>query len=127
MEALKRALAAAANRETFEEFLTILDEDVIWDPGETFPFGKEYGHDGVRSFFRQWIGAFEDFRFEPVEYRDGGNAVFVHMHQWGRGRGSGVTTEIDLWQVWLFSEGKVVRFVQMPSREAALQAAGLSK
>ena len=127
VEALRRAFAASADAGTYEPLLSILDEDVVWDPRGTFPGGKEYGHDGVRSFFRQWIGAFEGWRFEVVEYRDCGNAVFVHMHQWGRGKGSGITTEIDLWQVWLFFESKVVRFVQKPSREEALEAAGLSE
>ena len=127
VEALKRAFAASADVDTHEELLTILDEDIVWDPGETFPSGKESGHDGVRSFFRQWIGAFDEWRFEAVEYRECGNAVFVHMRQSGRGKGSGVTTEIDLWQVWLFFEGKVVRFVQKPSRKEAIEAAGLSE
>ena len=131
VEALRRAFAAASDRDTYEQAIhplfAILDEDIVWDPGETFPGGKGYGHDGVRAFFRTWIGTFEEWRFEPVEVRDSGNAVFVHMHQWGRGKGSGAPTEIDLWQVWLFFEGKVVRFVQKPSREAALKAAGLSE
>lgn len=126
VEALKRAFAASTDAETPEQLLTILDEDIVWDPGEMFPSGIGYGHGGVRSFFRQWVGAFQGWRFDAVEYRACGNAVFVHMHQSGRGKSSGVTTEIDFWQVWLFFEGKVVRFVQKPSREEALEAAGLS-
>jgi hypothetical protein len=47
------------------------------------------------------------------------------MRQAGRGKGSGVLTDIDFWQVWLFFEGKVVRFVMKPSRDEALEAAGL--
>lgn len=124
VETLRRVFEAAADTGRVEDLLAILDEDIVWDPGG-IPSRKTYGHEGVLSFFRHWVGTFEEWRFEVVELRECGNAVFVHMHQWGRGRGSGVATEIDLWQVWLFFEGKVVRFVQKPSREKALEAAGL--
>ena len=116
----------AAGRDRPDDFFAIFDEDVVWDAGDT-PGGKRYGRDGVREFFRQWIGAFDDWRFEMQECIDSGDSVFVHMRQWGRGKTSGATVEIDLWQVWLFFEGKVVRFVQKPDRQAALEAAGLSE
>ena len=124
VDALKQAMAAGPDRP--DEFFTIFDEDVVWDAGDT-PGGKRHGRDGVREFFRQWVGAFDDWGFEAAEYIDGGSAVFVHMRQWGRGKTSGATVQIDLWQVWLFFEGKVVRFVQKPDRESALEAAGLSE
>ena len=122
VEALKRAFAAGPERP--DDFFAIFDEDVVWDAGDT-PGGKAHGREGVREFFRNWVGAFDDWRFEIQEYIDGGSAVFVHMRQWGRGKTSGATVQIDLWQVWLFFEGKVVRFVQKPNRQAALEAAGL--
>jgi ketosteroid isomerase-like protein len=124
VEALKRAFAAS--RERPEEFFELLDEDVIWDVGD-FPGGRFHGRDGVREFFRQWVGTFEDWDFEVREWIDGGDSVFVHMHQRGRGKSSGAATEIDFWQVWLFFEGKVVRFVQKPDRRSALEAAGISE
>jgi ketosteroid isomerase-like protein len=122
VEALKQAIAAGPDRP--DDFFAIFDEDVVWDAGDT-PGGKVYGRDGVREFFRQWIGAFEDWHFEIRECIDGGSSVFVHMNQSGRGKASGATVEIDLWQVWLFFEGKVVRFVQKRDRGGALEAAGL--
>lgn len=123
-EVLKRAFEAA--RDDPDEFFAILDEDIVWDVGE-FPGGRTYGRDGVREFFRQWVGTFEDWQFEIREYIDAGNSVFVHMHQRGRGKASGAAAEIDFWQVWLFLEGKVVRMIQKPDREAALRAAGLTE
>jgi hypothetical protein len=104
----------------------IVDDDIVWDVGD-FPGRKAYGREGVREFFRQWIGAFDEFRYEGVEFIDGGHTVFVHMRQWGRGKTSGVTTEADFWQVWLFFEGKVVRLVHKPTRREALEAAGVQE
>jgi ketosteroid isomerase-like protein len=116
VEALRRILSLPPDRA--EEFLALLDEDVVWDPGSRFTGGKAYG---------QWIGAFDDFRYEAVEFIDAGDSVFVHMRQSGRGKASGVATDIDFWQVWLFFEGKIVRFVMKPSRDEALEAAGLAE
>ncbi|MCD6016742.1 MAG: hypothetical protein K0R88_2826 [Solirubrobacterales bacterium] len=48
------------------------------------------GPDGVRRFFRLWVGTFEGWAYEVEEVIDAGDAaVAVHIHQWGRGRGSG--------------------------------------
>jgi predicted SnoaL-like aldol condensation-catalyzing enzyme len=124
-DALKQALTNPTDHP--EDFFAILDEDIVWDAGSSFPGGKVYGRDRVRDFFRQWVGAFEDWRSEVMECIDAGSAVFVHLHQSGRGKGSGVTTQTDFWQVYLFFEGKVVRFVQKPERRQALEAAGLSE
>ena len=125
VESLKRALSVRPDQA--EDFFALLDEDVVWDPGDRFPGGKVYGPDAVREFFRGWIGTFDDWRYEAVEFIEAGNSVFVHMRQSGRGKGSGAVTDIDFWQVWLFFEGKVVRFVMKPSRAEALEAAGLSE
>ncbi|MEA2523227.1 MAG: SnoaL-like domain [Thermomicrobiales bacterium] len=77
VDALRRILAVPPDQA--EEFLDLLDEDVVWDPGSRFPGGKAYGRDGVREFFRQWIGAFDDFGYEALEFKDAGDSVFVHM------------------------------------------------
>jgi ketosteroid isomerase-like protein len=125
VEALKRAFAAAADQQP-DSFFELLDEDVVWDVGD-FPGGRFRGREGVREFFRQWVGTFENWNFEVRQMLDAGDSVFVHMHQRGRGKTSGAATEIDFWQVWLFLEGRVVRFVQKPDRRSALETAGLSE
>ena len=125
METVKRVVSLSVDQA--EDFLAILDEDVVWDPGERWPGGKSYGRDGVRQFFREWIGAFEDLRYEAVEFVDAGDSAVVHMRFSGRGKGSGASADADFWQVWHFFEGKVVRFVMKPSRADALEVAGLSE
>jgi hypothetical protein len=53
--------------------------------------------------------------------------VIARMHLWGRGRGSGIEIENDIWQIWTFRNGKVVHYCDFESREEALEAAGLSE
>ena len=124
LDALMEAFTAARDNRLDASY-DLLDEDVVWDVGD-FPGGRFHGHDGVREFFRQWVGTFDDWAFEAREWIDAGHAIFVHMHQRGRGKASGAATEIDFWQVWLFLDGKVVRFVQKPDRDSALQTAELA-
>ena len=122
VEALMRAVAGAQDRP--DAFFALFDEDVVWDAGDV-PGGKRYGRDEVREFFREWVGAFDDWTFDVAECIGAGNSVFTHIRQSGRGKTSGVPVQLDLWLVWLFFEGKVVRYVAKPNRQAALEAAGL--
>jgi hypothetical protein len=63
----------------------MLADDVEWDtkdlplPGPSTRFGP----DGVRGFFRDWVGAFEAWGYEAEEFIDAGEATVVCLHQWG--------------------------------------------
>jgi ketosteroid isomerase-like protein len=107
-----------------EAFYSIFDERVEWHTGFVFPDATSYrGVDGVREFFRTWIGTFEDWGFEVEEVLDIGDSVVILLHQWGRGKGSGAEVELRFWQVWTFAEGKVVRCVAHFDKAGALEAA----
>jgi ketosteroid isomerase-like protein len=43
----------------------------------------------------------------------------------GRGRGSGVETTQESWQVWRFREGRAYRWEEYLDRTEALEAVGL--
>jgi hypothetical protein len=126
VKTIKRAFAAARDRP--EEFYSLFDPDAIWDITGYFPGPpRYYGPDGVRDFFRRWWGAFENWGFEAIELIDAGSSVVVHLHQWGRGKGSGVEIDNETWQVWTLFAGKIIHYAARPSREEALEAAGLSE
>jgi ketosteroid isomerase-like protein len=48
--------------------------------------------------------------------------VLLGFHIDGRGRESGVEVEMEGWDVWTFSEGRVIRRQTFASREEALAA-----
>jgi ketosteroid isomerase-like protein len=63
---------------------------------------------------------------EYTELIDAGEHVVSIQSTRGRGRASGVQVEhANFAGVWTVREGKVVRAVWFPTREEALQAAGL--
>jgi ketosteroid isomerase-like protein len=116
-------ISAPANAEAL---FSILDENVEWDYVGAFPEVVTYhGPDEVREFLRQWAGAFNDFGFEAEEAIDAGDSVVVRLHQWGHGKETGAQVESRTWQVFTFSDGKIVHCRGYDTKSEALEAAGL--
>ena len=67
-----------------------------------------------------------DRRMELERAIDAGDQVVALVHEYRRGKGSGVTVEADIALVYGFKEGKVVRIEPYMSQADALEAAGLS-
>jgi ketosteroid isomerase-like protein len=72
------------------------------------------------------LEAWEERRLEAEEFIDAGDAVVVLLHEYRRGRGSGVELEADTAVVVAVRGGRVVRIQGYMDRGAALEAAGLS-
>ena len=79
----------------------------------------------VREFEERDLEAWEERRLEAEEFIDAGDDVVVLLHEYRRGRGSGVELEIDPAVVVAVSGGRVVRIQGYMDRRAALEAAGL--
>jgi ketosteroid isomerase-like protein len=119
---------AAAQRDT-EAVLSLYDPDVEWDTSHhpmaeiSSGFGIRRGHEGLRSWFRDWYEAFEDFEHELQELIDTGEHVVSVGIDRGRGRGSGLVIHRQIAGVWTIRDGKVKRVVWFVSRDEALAAA----
>ncbi len=121
---------AAANRRDFELILTANDpERYEYHPSADYlPPDMErvyYGHDGYRKFWRQWLDAFGDIRWDPEEMIDFGTKALVTTCQSGHGSGSGVAVSQPVFQLFTFRRGLVIRQEDFSDREKALEAAGL--
>jgi ketosteroid isomerase-like protein len=77
------------------------------------------------TFEAQDLEAWEERRLEPEEYIDAGDVVVVLLHEYRRGRGSGVELEARTAVVVAVRDGRVVRIQGYMDRAAALEAAGL--
>ena len=121
---------AAANRRDFELILTANDPaSYEYHPSPDYlPPDMDtvyYGHDGYRLFWRQWLDAFEDIRWDPEEMIDFGAKALVTARQSGHGSGSGVGLSKSVFQVFTFRGGLVIRQEDFLDRSKALEAAGL--
>ncbi len=130
--ALARAMTrayAAANRRDFELILTSYDpQEYEYHPSvDLLPpdFETVYrGHQGYLEFWRRWLDAFEDIRWDPEEILDLGETALVTTRQSGHGSGSGVGVSVPVHQLFTLSRGMVIRQQDFLDRSKALEAAG---
>ena len=80
-----------------------------------------------QKFEAEDLEAWEERRLEAEEFIDAGDDVVVLLHEYRRGRGSGVELESKTAVVVAVSGGRVVRIQGYMDRGAALEAAGLSE
>jgi ketosteroid isomerase-like protein len=119
----------AVNRADVDAFVACFHPDVEWEvSGERFPGfqGTYRGHDGVRRWLEQALEVWDSVRLdveEITEWGDGWLVLGVLMTT--RGGGSGVETQLRLWQAFLIDGGQVTKRIgPYWTRDAALEALG---
>src|SRR5919106_6711392 len=108
-----------------EGMLPYFHEDIEYLPREEG--GAIHGHDALRRYFERWMEPWEEFRVGPTEFQHTADSVFNGVEMQSRGRGSGVETHMESWQVWRFREGRVTRWEEYLNRTEALEAVGLTE
>jgi uncharacterized protein len=86
--------------------------------------GTRQGPEGFLRANEEVLEAFEDYRVEPGEFIDVGEAVVVPVRISGRGRASGAKQEARLAHLWVLRNGEVIRGEVYRTPEEALEAAG---
>jgi ketosteroid isomerase-like protein len=108
-----------------EALREILSDSVEWEAPFFPDAGMLRGPDSVMDFFRRLVGTFDDWGYEVGEVINAGECVLTHVHQWGRGKGSGATVDQHFWQIWTIRNGKVIKVTHRLDRTEALEAVGL--
>ena len=105
-----------------EAILEFLDPGIEWHMSAVFTRTPRVfrGHDGVREVFRFFDELIENLGADPHEFIDAGDRVIVPVRMHGRLRESGEPVAYELVQVWLGRDGKAIRLVTYPDREAAM-------
>lgn len=130
VEVVRQIFEASARRDA-DAIFALYHPDLEWDASRTQPGLGEFasiahGHDGLRRFFREWRQAWGSDDYEYEELIDAGDEAVVSVGtQRGEGRVSGVQIARTLCGVWTIRDGRVIRAVWFPTREEALEAAGL--
>jgi ketosteroid isomerase-like protein len=123
VELLRRAWETVNRRD--ESGFDYLDPDIqIEVSSEIVPDAGTYrGHEGYRAMMRQWFEAWEDVRYEPTEFMDGGGdlvIVVANMHM--RARKTGLEMDSVPWFfVYTVRDGRITRIRQVPDRAAAFR------
>ena len=112
-------------------FWALLADEVVWEFIDSHPLpdvpAKCVGRGAVIEATRHYWGTWDDYRLDAEELIDAGSSVVVVMHEWGRGKGSGIPFERRSAQVWTFREGQIIRWEDFADKASALEAAGLSE
>jgi ketosteroid isomerase-like protein len=131
VELVRRAYEAM-NSGDLETVLAGFDQDVefvLAKDAETvlgLDFEESYrGIGGFMQFLARLSEAWEEYRWEPVEYLDAGERVVVFIRMIARGRASGIEIEQDMAHVSEMRNAKVVRHETFFDRAKALEAVGL--
>jgi ketosteroid isomerase-like protein len=102
------------------------DAEVDTSPG--FPDGRTFrGREEFLAYFHDVWDAWDRLRMDPLDVLDLGDGRFVvEVRVWGKGRSSGIEIDQPMGFVYdVRADGKVARVQMFPSRDAALEAAGL--
>jgi ketosteroid isomerase-like protein len=88
----------------------LLDEEheLVVDPSHPHA-GVYRGREGAREYFRAWLGAFTERRWEVETVAPLGDDVVVIGREYLRGKGSGVPTERRTAVVHTVSHGRTIR------------------
>jgi ketosteroid isomerase-like protein len=121
-----RDFIAAYNRRDFDAAVESFDPDIEWVLPERQSSDSCRGPDEVRRFWEGIDETFDELRLIPQEFLDAGDRVATRLRHYGRGKGSGVEIDEELYhQVATFRGGKMVRIEYFADWGEALEAAGL--
>jgi ketosteroid isomerase-like protein len=120
----------AFNRKDADAFVALASPEVEWEDAMFWSgVARTYrGRDELREWFNEVEEAWESIHVEVEEITEAGDdRAFAELFLTGRGAGSGVETELRVWQVNWFVDGKTARRRVFLERAEALEAAGLSE
>ena len=115
----------AYNRRDFDAAVEDFDPEIDWVLPAMLGFDSCVGPVQIILF---WLGleeTMDELRLTAQEFVDAGERVAVRLRYYGRGKGSGVEIETEMYhQVATFRDGTIVRMEYFTDWPQALDAAG---
>ena len=126
-ENMDRALELldAFNRRDLDAFMALADDGIEVESRLVVMEGGYHGHEGLRTWWRDFLGAFPDYNLEVEELRDLGDLTLGHMRGWGHGADSATPLVDPFWIPMRWRDGKLVWWRNCATEAEALEAAEL--
>jgi ketosteroid isomerase-like protein len=115
------------NRGDIDEALVELADDFEMDWSNSIGPAKGVyrGKDEVRAIWASYLDAFEDVRWEVVDFKHMDEAMLIAATRFSaRGRGSGVAVEGNGAQLWRFADGEALKVELHQGLPEAIKASG---
>jgi ketosteroid isomerase-like protein len=92
------------------------------------PEGAVYhGHEGIVEAMRVWVGAWDDWKLEFEELLDAGDKVLAIARESGRGKGSGVEIDHQVFVVFTLRDGLITRWLGFSTERPPTKPPGYRK
>jgi ketosteroid isomerase-like protein len=109
-------------------FLNCADPEVEWHTATEVLDPIYRGREGLRHWMTEFFESWDALRVEPEEFLHAGpDRMLVALRLKGRGKGSGVDTDMLLYELMTIRDGRLVQRLSFRNRAEALEAAGLSE
>jgi ketosteroid isomerase-like protein len=125
LEAFVRRGVDAFNAHDLDAVVELYDPDATAQGPEGWPEADvSDDRDAIRRQYQVLVEPWEDYRVEMLQTEVVGDAALVHLVWHTRGRASELETDFDLWHLYRFRHGRIIRHEFHWSREDARRAAG---
>jgi ketosteroid isomerase-like protein len=113
----------AFRRRDLEAFVDLMDPDVEFTSLVLEVEGTYRGHDGVRAWWNDILAVFPEWQPRVEDAREVGGRVVLRVRAEGKGTGSGVHVDRDIWQVAEVRDGRLTTWKFFRTEDEALAAA----
>ena len=119
-------LADLLNAGEIDEWVELYAEDVVLVASDSWPENSAVtGRNGLRDFWREFTGVWEEVQIRVDRVHDAGHAVVAECRWVTRGRASGVEGTLEFVLGLWIEDGLVVRGQFFEELRDALDAVGL--
>jgi ketosteroid isomerase-like protein len=118
-----RGLYDAYRRGDADTARAAIDPNVEWDSRHHVDGRVYHGHDGVREFFRNWLGLWESTDSRPEKFLDAGDRVVVLTVETTKAGGLEITERHA--EIYTLRGRKVVHWCAFVNPADAVSAVGL--
>jgi ketosteroid isomerase-like protein len=127
VEIVRRAVDAW-NRGDLNAWLECFDEDIVWNPLPDAPDLKPiHGRQAVLELMQRWLEPWDRYELETLELVDLGGVIIWTARHLAFQKRTEMALDQTMSAVCAFREDAIAEFHMFPSRDQALQAAGLSE
>jgi ketosteroid isomerase-like protein len=117
----------AIGRQDWDTAAGLLDPGIEWhDPSEVPDAGVHVGLDAVRRYWaEELLDAWETWDLQLETLIPASDRILSISRLRGKGKHTGITVDMELFQVWTFKDGLVIEQRGFFDREQAFAAAGI--
>jgi uncharacterized protein len=124
---IARAWVEACNGGDVEPALALCDPEIELLEAEALPGAvTAIGIDQVRHYLERFGSHWSEVSWEPIEFREAGEKVFLRARLRLVGRRSGIEVDREWIYVFTVRDGKLLRQQGFDDEAAGLRAAGLA-